>query len=478
MHMPLPIIRISGKINRVLTAGVLLWAATLVLQGTAFGQTQAHAGRLAAHRQLPLINADTWNDGTGDALWSTTGNWSNGVPVSSSDVIITNVHFVTQDGSETINTLTVNPGGEVSPLPAVTLEVDGGSIVNNGQLLLNDSTLNAGSSGLTLSGAGSLTMNGVGNSVIMGSSSFTNQSLIQGNGDIGENDLAITNQGIIDANVSGRTLTVNPYFYGMTNTNVLKADAGGTLELIRGVSNGAGASIQANGGTVLLNGVNISGGTLSTSNGGVIQPVASTSNYLQGGLTIAGVYQINSDSSTTILYAGIVNNGQIQLNETIPGHPAILNYNTGGNLTGTGTVIMNGADNQINGNGVLVNQVTIQGLGTINVAGFNNQSMVIGNSTTAPITIECPTGGMCTNTGTVEGEQGGTVALTCTGGSGCLLDDVGGNILNADLEGGVTVSGGTFGGTVEGMNATVDGTSSAVTNSADFVIKRRPNNNI
>jgi hypothetical protein len=206
---------------------------------------------------------------------------------------------------------------------------------------------------------------------------------------------------------------------------------------------------------------NILGGTLSA---GMI--TGGAANTL-GGVTIAPGCQYIIPSTKNTLEGTITNSGQITLNETIPGSGAKLTINGTVTLTGSGAITSNGPDNEIDGPGTIINQQTIQGLGIISVGGFNNQGMVIGNSTTAPMTIVCQT---CSSTGTVEGAQGGTVAVTCAGGGGCTLSDAGGTISNATLNGGVTVSGGTLGGTVEGMNATLDGTSSAVTLSGNLLI--------
>jgi hypothetical protein len=454
MHMPLPIIPISGKINRVLTAGMLLWVAVWSSPTPAFGQ-----------------GLDTWTclAGSGNQNWSAKGNWDNGVPTAASDVVITSACPSTVDQSFTINNLGIIGGGKAIVGGGITLTINGTAINNNGQLVLYASSFTPGDAVLliagtvTLSGNGRLVMSSSpdskpldGKSVIRGGGSLDNQSTIEGGGQF-HSELYLKNSGTINANANNATSIF--VFGGSINAGTLESTGGGELVLSGNYENTAG---MIGGNNVLLqSGATISRGTLSA---GAIQ---GQSFVTLNGVTLAPgcQYQVTS-AHRTALVGTISNSGQITLNETTPGSGAELLISGTVTLTGSGTITTNGPDNKIDGPGTIINQQTIQGLGTISVGGFNNQGMVIGNSTTAPMTIACPGTGLCSSTATIEGAQGGTVAVTCAGGGGCTLSDAGGTISNGTLNGGVTVSGGTLGGTVEGVNATLDG----VTNIGDLLI--------
>ena len=156
-----------------------------------------------------------------------------------------------------------------------------GAIHNSGSFALNSSgnytSLTLGSS-VDLSGGGTVTLTQYAR--INGSGTLTNvDNTIAGetwSGSVGENSISIINQGTINANVSGRTLVLDPANTGtgLTNTGELEATNGGTLQL-NGNSGGAftntGATIRADGsGSIvqLVNGTAITGGTLSGTNGG------------------------------------------------------------------------------------------------------------------------------------------------------------------------------------------------------------------
>jgi len=457
MHMPLPI-PIPGKINRVLAAGVLLFTAIWSAPTPAFGQ-----------------NFDKWTcaNKAVDRNWTDGMNWSTGVaPDSGSDVIIpdaTSTCAANVNGSGNAGTLQIMAGGEVIVGPGGTLTINGTSIVNNGQLSLNGTTTGNEAQllivgGVTLSGNGRLVMSGGPNNLIGGGGSLSNQSTIEGVGFLGYGgSLTLNNSGIINANGT-HSLTVITNNGGLTNSKTLES-TNGTLELYGSYMN-AGGTI---GGTnVKLHNPTISGGTLGA---GTIASVSAGTTLID--VTLAtGCQFILPSGSVTTLQGTITNSGQITLNETTPGSGAELIINNTVTLTGSGAVTSDGPDNKIDGPGTIVNQQTIQGLGTISVGGFNNQGTVIGNSTTAPMTIVCPGTGVCSSTATVEGAQGGKVVVTCAG-NGCTFNDAGGTIINATLNGGVTVSGGTLGGTVEGVNATLGGVTNIgalVINSGDTTI--------
>jgi fibronectin-binding autotransporter adhesin len=472
-------------------AGILVWAAVWGLYGTALSQTPSGAHQHAVKRQVPLTNArltnvDTWTCSSGDGKWSNPNNWDSGLPTDTSDVTITNACPSLMDESFGINNLIINMGSRVEMPDGVTLNIDGDSITDNGQLFLNNSggsvtELFIVGASVTLSGNGSLTMSNSNNNSITGNTgnAFINylpstpgSPGIQGAGNIGEGQLTLQNYGTINANVnaSDKALTIQPGSGGMTNAGILET-TNGTLVLKNGTFQNQSGSIETNGGSVILDHPIIIGGTLST-NGGVITPGGSSGVASLQNLTLAFPcqYQVGP-KGVTYLVGTIANDGLISL-KGISGSRAYLATNSTTTVNGNGTVVFNGPYNGIEGTGTFVNgyQMTVQGTGgTVNVTTFNNQGKVIATTSNDPVIIQCGSGtGACTNSGMIEGEGGGTVNVACTGGSGCMIDNTGGMISAATLNGGITAVSGTFAGTVEGVNATLNGVT--ISPSATFLI--------
>src|SRR5262249_34180894 len=146
-------------------------------------------------------------------------------------------------------------------------------------------------------------------------------NLIQGQGNIGANAMSFLNQvgGVINANVTGGTLVIDPpnVANGFVNQGLLEATNDGFLLLTGnagGGINNAGGTILADGAmseVQLTNSASISGGTLSTANGGIIRnltgQVATLSN-----LTIAGSY-VNDNNADTHINGTINNLGSVFL---------------------------------------------------------------------------------------------------------------------------------------------------------------------
>ena len=165
----------------------------------------------------------------------------------------------------------------------------GGTINNTGSMSLSSTTANTflairGIFGnTTLTGGG--TVNLVNNFSIFGgrdNDRLTNaNNIIQGAGHLGANQIVITNQtnGLVDANLSGQMLTINPNQNGLINQGTFRASNGGILELV-GDNSFDVAVFANNGGTIsALDGsevrlttlVNIIGGTLATEGTGTIR---------------------------------------------------------------------------------------------------------------------------------------------------------------------------------------------------------------
>lgn len=367
-----------------------------------------------------------------------------------------------------------------------------GSITNQGNFQLN-----AGSANNTvleidadtdLQGGGTVTLNsGDTNGLVYLRENGTNltltnvDNLIQGYGDIGDGGLTVVNAagGTIEANVSGRTLTLDGAG-GITNAGLLAATQGGALQLSATVNN-SGGNITAAGGTVNVT-ATLSGGTLTTSGGGTLQTsgTATLDGSTQGPITLsAGSTYTGSFSTTTNLQGTIANDGTIRL---VAGSASntVLAVAANTTLSGGGAVALNSGDN----NGQAYIQEATAGLTLTNVDNLIQGYGVIGNgglelvneaAGTVDANISLQTlllngGGNVVNSGLLEATNQGTLQITnVIANAGANITADGGTVL---INGGATIRGGTLnsldGGTLGVGNGTaiLDGSANALTLSA------------
>jgi hypothetical protein len=195
---------------------------------------------------------------------------------------------------------------------------------------------------VTLNGTGTLTLarnsNTGSNSRIVGGGTFTNNSTIQGEGNAGSNETGFINQtsGVIQANVSGRTLMLDPgQTAGLTNSGTLRASNGGTLLL---TGNGAGSfannigndngtfealdasSLFMDGSAVLTNNINgvLTGGryrAVSTGNGATITIRGAAITQLAAGteVELSGAGSLFRVDTTALESTLTVNNGILRI---------------------------------------------------------------------------------------------------------------------------------------------------------------------
>ncbi len=181
--------------------------------------------------KAPPLTGDTWTGTVGDNNWGTAGNWSNGVPTSTSAVTIgtasTNVNMNVNGGA--FGTLTLSGSGDdLTVVNGVALDAYG-NITNNGAINMNsigNTTELVLEGNVVLSGTGTLTLSNNAQNYIFGAAAIdqlTNAETIQGAGQIGNGQMALVNSGTIDANQSaGMTIDAND---GFTNTGTVEATA-------------------------------------------------------------------------------------------------------------------------------------------------------------------------------------------------------------------------------------------------------------
>ena len=388
-------------------------------------------------------------------------------------------------GSAALNSVTITSGSTyTAPLNTTTALT--GTLTNDGSLQLNagsaTNTYLEIEANTTLQGGGTVTLNsGDTNGLVYiqenGSNlTLTNaDNLIQGYGDIGDGGLTLVNAapGVINADVSGRTLTLDGTG-GITNAGLLEATLGGALQISTPV-NDSGGSVTADAGTVIVS-TTVQGGTLTTAGGGTLETggTATLDGLSQGPITLpSGSTYTGPLNTVTNVQGTIVIGGNIQLNA---GSATNTELTLVGDTTlqGAGTVTLNSGDNngkvyiqESEGGFTLTNQVTIQGYGVIgnsaltlvNAPGATIDANVSGQT----LTIN-PSGGFTNSGGTLEASGGGILAL-----SGSSLENAGGTIEvngstsvvqfvnGATIEGGTltTVNGGTLG--VPNTSITLDG---------------------
>ena len=220
---------------------------------------------------------------------------------------------MTATGNSTLNGVTIT--GNSLDIPNTKTVTVVGTLTNQGTIRLNslgnNTTLQLNGD-VILTGGGTITMSDfIQNRItgLAGTERLTNEdNLIQGAGQIGVNNMALTNRGTVTANQSS-SLTIDPNGAGVTNPGTMQSDNGGTLifstgsiQNFEGATNGliqsdaSNLTVQAatvTGGTVAvvgageisLNAGTITGGTVNNSTTGIIRTTAGTS-------TLGGVVRI------------------------------------------------------------------------------------------------------------------------------------------------------------------------------------------
>ena len=272
--------------------------------------------------------------------------------------------------------------------------------------------------GYTGSGSGVAIVEGT-----LGGASLTNQSTIQGTGLIGNSGLNVANgaSGVINANVSGQTLTLNQGG-SMLNHGLLEATNGGTLNLSSLTVDNSGGNVTAGAGsTVLLTNTFVNGGTLNN-NGGTLETssFAELNGALAGGITLNGTYTggtggarpeingtITNNLGTLVITGGSGTNAFLALagNTTLQGGTVTLAYTGSGN--GVGVI------EQSFGGTTLTNNALIQGGGIIGNGGIalNNTALGTINANVSGQTLFLNGSGGTTNHGLLEATNGGTLEL-------------------------------------------------------------------
>ena len=208
------------------------------------------------------------------------------------------------------------------------------SIGNNTDIVLN--------ADITLVGAGTIDTSPASSNRFYGATGAERlnnvNNTIRGGGQLGTNQMRLTNTGTIDADQPGATLEVNLTGHDSINLGTMQASNQGILELVSDtidMSGGGGARlVQAlNDSVVRLEAVRLIGGTLNTEGTGQIVIVGGAARV--DGVTNTGLIRL--PNNTTLSTAGqILNNGTIA-QESIGNNTDLLaventTYNGGGRI--------------------------------------------------------------------------------------------------------------------------------------------------
>jgi hypothetical protein len=396
-----------------------------------------------------------WTGGTGS--WLTANLWSpSGIPDGSDCHVFidggktqTSSSVTLTGTSRSVGTLAVDAGDYLAIGSSAYLAVSGGQISNNGTI---DVIATGTSSGYlrivgptVIDGAGSLRLrNDTSNNraTISGldpGDILTNGAnhTICGYGDLGYDGgaLGLVNEGLIDANVSGRVLSVLPNAAGAVNQGVMQASNGGQLKLTTGVFDNTDHLIQALDGSIveIAWGATLKNGTLSCSGTGLMR--VSNNNIVKFTGTIAnnGAIEIKGTTST----AGV----QIVGPTTLEGTGAVrlrddASYNYVG-IYGQNPedILTNGAQHTISGYGDLGHDGATLGL--------VNEGLIDAN-VSGRILYVLPSAAGVTNHGVMQASNGGKLQLT-TGvfdNTDHLIQALDGS--NVEIVWGATLKGGTL----------------------------------
>jgi len=316
-----------------------------------------------------------------------------------------------------------------------------GTITNEGSIRLesagNSTEMRLHTALTTFTGSGSIDMDGSINNVLRNNFGVISRLVndvdhtIRGTGQIGINTIYMTNDGLIDADLSGQTLQFDLQ-EGQTNINngTLQASNGGTMTLLNsGTIDNTNGVIQAlDGSVVSVQNMTILGGLLHSQGSGRIHPSASPPAFQDVANT--GVLEHLNDQDAA--YIGTTtNDGTIRLsaagNSTeMRLHSALTTF------TGTGSVEMNNGINNIfrNNFGVisrLHNDVdhTIRGAGQIgiNTILMTNDGLIEATQPTV-LQFDLREEEENVNNGTLRARDGGTMNLLNSG----IIDNTNGVI--------------------------------------------------
>ena len=283
----------------------------------------------------------------------------------------------------------------------------------------------------------------------------------------------LTNNGTVDANTSGKTLSIGTTNFAnnslaeatnggilslnnaATNNGILAAKSGGVVDVTGTLTNNSGSSIDGAGGTVNIQGATLLGTITETVGTALTFDNNGGNNFVNTSIT-GGALDLATNSSAFLRFQGVGTvSSQISLGTTSNGLDiydgnANLTLGSTGGLAGFGTVFQQGGGATLTNNGLVNANVSGQTL-NINTTNFVNAGTTeVQNGAALNVTSAV------TDSGNVLVKTGGTATFTQnlvqTGG----LIQADGTLNSAvSLTGGALVGTGTVNGAVENNGGTV-----------------------
>ncbi len=388
---------------------------------TSAGLIYANGGTIAAN-SVDGGTISTDNGGTVSTS-SLSGSATNPLNITAASIIEMTSGFSYLSG-DIVNNGIINLGGNAGTDSQIDLNGNT-DIGGTGSVVLAGGDLNIGqglynSSSYDLALGASQTLSGTGALDIAYSPSVT-----------------LTNDGTVNANVAGGTLTVAaaPNSYSpISNNGTMEATNGGTLQL-QNVAQSATGVIDAASGDVQI--ASVSGGTLESGTGYAINLVSPFSGPSPGGEisgTTVNPLTISSGSSVIVaateflsdnvgISGAIVNNGTIQLEGPAQSNGGIqvatLSLTANMNISGSGTIVLsnNGGIDSTGNDGQQVYTLTVGPQQTISGDGYLGLGNLLASTNTlnvvnsGAIDANIPTGGLSVG---AAGNQPSTTTTTVT----------------------------------------------------------------
>ena len=373
-----------------------------------------NTGVMQASNGGTLVLADGRYDNTGGTIRALT----NGTVSFGNDVYLR--------GGTLTGPGTIQGSGNVQTFSGVTLATGStlalnndyvyvdGTLTDNGTITLaNNGRIRTDNGTGTLSGTGVVTLDNSQNAAILGDNGglFTIGSgiTVNGSGTIANGDSSIVSNALISANVSGGTITVNPFsgsggtgsglgtdgISTFVNNSTMQATNGGTLLIADGRYDNTSGVIQSltNGTVSFGNDVYLRGGTLTGP--GTIQGLGNVQTFAGVTLTTGSTLTLNNDY--VYVDGTLTDNGTI----TLANNSRIRTDNGTGTLSGLGTVTLDGSsilgDN--GGTFTIGSGITVNGGGTVANGDSDIVSNALISATTGTMTINPYSGSGGSNSG-------------------------------------------------------------------------------
>lgn len=368
--------------------------------------TLSNAGTMAASNggTLSLFGGTYTNTGSISAGIGSTVALQSGVALSGGQLGSVGTGSVQVITGATIDLSSVTLSGLINVQNNADLRVQN-TIANNGTVAISAAgslTALLQTANTTLSGNGDVKLAG-NNARIAGAFTLTNAAthLIHGFGNVGVDQAALINNGVIRADISGQTLNIDPGNLNidaggsdLINNGQMIADAGAIL-VLHGADYTNAGTLSADGADArvrLNDGARIKGGIVRGINGGKVVGVTGQNVGLQD-LTVQGVLEMENNTDLE-LRGTITNNGTI----TILGAGSLTDaeLNSPVTLSGTGTLRLAGSQNAgintLGGIWTLTNgtQHTLAGFGRFgqDVTGFINDGTILADVAASTLTVD------------------------------------------------------------------------------------------